>query len=86
VTDTGWIEKAIALVDHRSVDNHAVKASAAAELAALRARVVTLETVISDYIDTCGCAACSSNKTGKHPERCEDCEIPAFEAALKEET
>jgi len=37
VTDTGWIEKAIALVDHRSVDNHAVKASASAELAALRA-------------------------------------------------
>jgi hypothetical protein len=37
VTDTGWIEKAIALVDHGDIDNRVVKASAAAELAALRA-------------------------------------------------
>jgi len=36
-TTTGWIEKAIALVDHGDIDNHVVKASAAAELAALRA-------------------------------------------------
>lgn len=50
-----------------------------------RPREERLVKVISDYISTCGCAACSSNKTGKHPERCEDCEIPAFEAALKEE-
>jgi len=43
VSERGWIEKAIALVDHRDIDNHAVKASAAAELVTLRAELARTE-------------------------------------------
>lgn len=43
MTGTGWIEQAIALVDHRDIDNHVVKASATAELAALRADLARTE-------------------------------------------
>lgn len=70
MTDTGWIEKAIALVDHRSVDNHAVKASAAAELAALRAENAKKDATI----DTLNRALVSLTPLGSefhmNPERC----------------
>jgi len=37
---------------------------------------------LTRYIEANGCGACAMNKTGQHPERCEDCEIKTMEQAL----
>jgi len=67
VTDTGWIEKAIALVDHGDIDNHVVKASASAELAALRVEKTAHDNRLKAEIEVSGhywqqlCAAKDEN-------------------------
>lgn len=47
--EKGWIEKAIELVDHSDIDNHVVKASAAAELATLRTKIQDEFDIASGY-------------------------------------
>ena len=60
----------------------AERAAIAVGNAAKDDRIAKLEGVLRDYIMSYGCESCSTNKTGKHDDRCEGCEIPAFDALL----